>query len=70
MKHIKKRKEIKRILSKLEQKNRNVFNLMYSPSDTGAEVNTVVDQMPDHQVSWALIQVKNTYHAIFTSLAR
>jgi hypothetical protein len=70
MKHIKKRKEIKRILPKLEQDNRNMFNRMYSPEDLNAEVNTVVDQIPDHQVGWALVQVKNTYHAIFTSLAR
>ena len=70
MKHIKKRKEMKRILPKLEQGNRNMFNRMYSPNDLDAAVDTVVDQIPDRQVSWALVQVKNTYHAIFTSLAR
>jgi hypothetical protein len=70
MRHIKKREEMKRILLRLEKHNRHVFNLMYSPSDTSAEVDTVVDRMPDDQVTWALVQVKNTYHAIFTSLAR
>jgi hypothetical protein len=70
MRHIKKRKEMKRILPKLEQENRNMFNRMYSPDNLDAEVDTVVDQMPDHRVSWALVQVKNSYHAIFTALAR
>jgi hypothetical protein len=70
MKHIKKRKEIKRILEKLEPSNRSMFSRLYSPHDLEIPINEVVDTMPDGQISWALIQVKNSYHSIITVLGK
>lgn len=61
-----KRKEIKRILSKLEDSNRLVFLRMYSPKDLDKDINLVVDTMPAKQLSWALKQCKTTYHSILT----
>jgi hypothetical protein len=64
-----KRTEIKRILSKLEDKNRLVFKRMYSHLDLDKDVNLVVDEMPAPKLDWALQQCKNSYHEIFKILA-
>lgn len=64
-----KRTEIKRILSKLEEKNRLVFKRMYSHLDLDKDINLVVDEMPAPKLDWALQQCKNSYHEIFKILA-
>jgi hypothetical protein len=64
-----KRTEIKRILSKLEDKNRLVFKRMYSHLDLDKDINLVVDEMPAPKLDWALQQCKNSYHEIFKILA-
>lgn len=63
-----KRAEIKRILSKLEESNRNVFMRMYSHENLEKNINDVVDGMPTKKLDWALTQVKNTYYHIFKIL--
>lgn len=60
-----KRTEIKRILSRLTDGNRNIFMRMYSHDDLTRDINDVVDTMPAKQLNWALQQVQNTYHKIF-----
>jgi hypothetical protein len=65
------RTEIKRLLSLLEDSNREVFNRMYSsPVDITQDVNVTVDRMPAKQLSWALTQCQNSYHEIFRILKR
>lgn len=64
------RQEIKRLLSLLEDSNREVFNRMYSPVDITQDVNITVDNMPANQLSWALKQCQNSYHKIFRILQR
>lgn len=64
-----KRSEIKRILSKLEDKNRLVFKRMYSHLDLDKDINLVVDDMPAPKLDWALQQCKASYHEIFKIMA-
>lgn len=63
-----KRKEIKRILSLLEDNHRMVFKRMYSYPDLDKDINQVVDDMPSKQLAWALNQCQNSYHTIFDIL--
>lgn len=63
-----KRNEIKRILPLLNDNNRRIFMRMYSHLDLNKDINLVVDEMPAKQLSWALIQVQNTYYEIFAIL--
>jgi hypothetical protein len=63
-----KRTEIKRILSKLTDGNRNIFMQMYSPFDLDKDINLVVDKMPAKQLNWALQQTQTSYHRIFRIL--
>ena len=64
-----KRTEIKHILSRLEESNRNTFMRMYSHEDLTKDIDTVVDEMPAKKLDWALRQAKNSYHKIFKILA-
>ena len=64
-----KRSEIKRILSKLEDKNRLVFKRMYSHLDLEKDINLVVDDMPAPKLDWALQQCKASYYEIFKIMA-
>jgi hypothetical protein len=63
-----KRSEIKRILSKLEESNRNVFMRMYSHKNLEKNVSDVVDEIPSKKLDWALTQAKNSYYKIFKIL--
>jgi len=67
--HKHKRSEIKRILSKLDESNRDIFMKMYSHEDLDKDINVVVDELPVKKLDWALQQCKNTYHRIFKILA-
>lgn len=62
-----KKENIKFILSKLEDSNREVFKRMYSPFED-KDINTVVDELPNARVNWALQQCKNSYYKIFKIL--
>lgn len=60
-----KRTEIKRILAKLPDGNRNIFMRMYSHEDLARDINEVVDTMPAKKLNWALQQAENTYYGLF-----
>ena len=62
---LQKRKEIKRLLSLLDESNRTIFNRMYSPRDVYRDVQETVDEMPAKQLSWALTQCQNSYYKLF-----
>lgn len=66
----KQRQEIKRLLSLLEDHNRNTFMLMYSHQDLKKDINLVVDEMPTNKVKWALAQCQNSYNKVFEILKR
>jgi hypothetical protein len=59
------REEIKRLLSLLNERNRTVFNLMYSPDNTNNDVNDTVDKMPAKKLNWALTQCQHSYYNLF-----
>jgi len=63
-----KRAEIKRLLSLLDIRHREGFNLMYSPLDITQDVYITVDSMPAKKLSWALTQCQNSYYEIFQLL--
>jgi hypothetical protein len=63
-----KRKEIKRILSLLEEGNRLFFKRMYSHQNLEKDINDVVDDIPAKHLPWALTQCQNSYHKIFRIL--
>jgi len=54
------REEIKKGLAQLEDKNRLLFNRMYSHDNLERPVNEVVDDMPEEKLNWALTQVENS----------
>lgn len=60
-----KRTEIKRLLPKLTDGNRNVFMRMYSPFDRNKDINLVVDELTAKQLNWALQQTQHTYYKLF-----
>lgn len=62
------REEIKRILGFLNEHNHSVFMRMYSHTTPAKPINQVVDEMPAHQLQWALQQVTASYHSIFRIL--
>lgn len=59
------RTEIKRLLSRLNDHNREIFNRMYSPNDIHQDVNDTVDSMPAKKLPWALTQCQNSYYSLF-----
>lgn len=63
-----KRNEIKRLLAKLTDQNRNIFMKIYSPREPDKDINLVVDDLPAKKINWALTQTQNTYHRIFKIL--
>jgi len=54
------KRELKKGLAKLEEKNVLLFKRMYSPKHLGRSINDVVDSMPDDKLSWAMQQVQRT----------
>ena len=63
-----KRVEIKRLLSLLNNHNREIFNRMYAPYDITQDVNITVDTMEAKKLSWALQQCQNSYYRVFKVL--
>ena len=54
------RETIKAGLAKLPESNQLIFKRMYSPDDLGAEINSVVDSMPNDRLDHAVTQVQRT----------
>ena len=68
MRFKKKRAEIKRLLSLLEDKHRRGFKFMYATQPFDQDINLIVDGLPDKQVSQALLQCRNSYYSLFEIL--
>ena len=54
------RDSLKERLSKCTDGQKHIFKRMYSPNDLEADINLVVDRIPEDSLSWALTQVENT----------
>lgn len=51
---------LKRGLRLLPESNVKLFARMYSPNNTEADIDTVVDNMPEGKLDWAMQQVERT----------
>lgn len=47
-------------LAQLPESNQMLFKRMYSYKNLNANISTVVDQMPEDKLDWAMQQVKRT----------
>jgi len=54
------RAELKKGLAELEEKHIILFKRLYSHKDLTLDINTVVDNMPEDKLDWAMQQVTNT----------
>ena len=54
------RQELKNGLSKLGDAQQLVFKRMYSNKNLKADINDVVDEMPEDKLDWAMKQVART----------
>lgn len=54
------RSELKSDLAKLSENHRIFFKRMYSHNNPDAEINDVVDGMPEEKLDWAMQQVQRT----------
>lgn len=52
------RQNIKEGLAKCTEHQRMFFKRMYSHEDLDVEINSVVDNMPDEKLDWAMQQVQ------------
>lgn len=58
------RTTIKEGLALLPEKNRLIFKRMYSHEDLDADINHVVDAMPENKLDWAMQQVMASLEAL------
>ena len=54
------REQLKEGLSKCNEKQQYFFKRMYSDNDLEADINDVVDNMPEDKLDWAMQQVEST----------
>ena len=54
------REEIKDGLKQLPEKWQLMFKRMYSHNNLELDIDSVVDNMPDDKLDWALTQVENS----------
>jgi len=54
------REELKVGLSMLTEGHRRFFKKMYSHEDLDADINNIVDSLPNDRIGWAMQQVKNS----------
>ena len=54
------RNQIKEGLALLPEKNHHVFKRLYSHENLDANVNDVVDSIPEEKLDWAMQQVQRT----------
>jgi hypothetical protein len=54
------RAELKKGLAKLPLGNQLVFKRMYSHKNLDADINSVVDAMPENKLDWAMQQVQGS----------
>ena len=58
------REQLKIGLSKLPEDSQMIFKRMYSHENLDADINDVVDSMPEDRLDWAMQQVKNSVNTI------
>ena len=58
------REQIKDGLARLPESHRMFFKRMYSHDNLEADINDVVDSMPDEKLDWAMQQVQNTLNKL------
>ena len=51
---------LKELLSQTTEEQQMFFKRMYSHKDLQADINDVVDKMPDEKINWAIQQVERT----------
>lgn len=51
---------IKKGLAKCNNKQILLFKRMYSPNNLDADINSIVDNMPEDKLDWAMQQVQRT----------
>jgi len=54
------RNTLKEGLAQLTSVQRHLFKQMYSHNNLDADINTVVDNMPEDKLDWAMQQVQRT----------
>lgn len=54
------RNTLKEGLSKLPESNHAIFKRMYSPDNLKANIDSVIDAMPENKLDWAMQQVQRT----------
>ena len=54
------REILKSDLVTLPEAHQMIFKRMYSHKDLSADINTVVDNMPESKLDWAMQQVKHS----------
>lgn len=60
------RGELKAGLSMLPDSNHMIFKRMYSPNNLDADINDVVDIMPEDRLDWAMRQVENSIKKLYS----
>lgn len=51
---------LKDLLSECDEKQQHIFKRMYSHNDLDAEIDDIVDRIPNDKLDWALSQVERT----------
>lgn len=54
------RNQLKEDLALLPEANQRIFKRMYSHENLEADINDVVDAMPEEKLDWAMQQVQRT----------
>lgn len=54
------RSELKKMLAKCTEPQQLLFKRMYSHSDLTLDINSVVDNMPEDKLDWAMQQCQRT----------
>lgn len=54
------RDTLKKGLAELPEKSHLLFKRMYSFEDLGADINDVIDNMPEEKLDWAMQQVQRS----------
>jgi len=58
------REELKKGLAQLPESNQLMFRRMYSHKNLDADINEVVDKMPNDKLDWAMQQVESSLATI------
>lgn len=57
-------KKLKSGLSQLPEGHQLLFKRMYSHKNLNADINVIVDNLPDEKLDWAMQQVENSLNKL------